>query len=490
MSFNLISHQHKAATRSPIFGKSVGIKLLMGFIFFIISLELMGFAFYVGTNLAKKGGDPLNELLSYFIYFFGAMLILRSLMQKLPTMAAMPYLLLPIKKSRLVNFVLTKPLYNILNLIPIIVIVPILIPLFAYLSSEQVLLILASIVVCDLFINYLAIYIKRVQIKYEIVFYIFLLSIVLFGFIDHFNLIDIKSYSASTFQTMIQKPILLLVPAGLFLGAYFLNYRLLFKNFTLEEFSKGSGNAKGSLSKLTYFERFGKIGEFMLLEMKMMIRNKRSRTQLMLMPLFAFYGLMFYPKPDMLESTGFLIFVGTFMTGSFMMNFGMYFFSWESGHFDLMLTSNTSYINYIRSKYNLMVLSSLLMYFAVLPYTYYGSIVLLVNTVALIFNIGFNTFLLLYFACNNRKYMDLSGGSAFNFQGVSSQHFFLMIPILATPVIIYAPFGIAGLSTLGLACIGTIGLLGIVFREKLLLAVTKRFISNKYKMAEGFRIKS
>ncbi len=490
MNFNLINHQQKAALRSPIFGKSLGIKLLMGFIFFILSLELLGFAFYAGTALAKKGGDPLNELLSYFIYFFGAMLILRSLMQKLPTMAVTPYLLLPIRKSRLVNFILTKPLFNVLNLIPVLIILPLLFPISSYMTSSQIWLVLVSIIICDLFVNYLAIYIKRVQIKYEIVFYIFLLTLVLFGFIDHFKLIDIKSYSASVFQAMIKQPLLLLVPAALFAFAYFLNYRLLFSNFSLEEFSKGGGTSKGSLSKLTYFERFGKIGEFMMLEMKMVVRNKRSRTQLMMIPLFALYGFMFYPKGDTMDSTAFLMFVGLFMTGGFMMTFGMYFFAWESGHFDLVLTSNTSYLNYLRSKYNLMVLSSLLMYCLVLPYTYYGTYILLVNTVAMIFNIGFNTFVLLYFACNNSKYMDLSGGSAFNFQGVSSQHFFLMIPILLLPLIIYAPFGVMGLPIIGLVVIGTIGLLGIIFHEKLLVAVTKRFISKKYKMAEGFRIKS
>lgn len=490
MSFSLISHQYKAATRSPIFGKSMGIKLFMGFLFFIIALELLGFAFYVGAVLAKKGGDPLNELLSYFIYFFGAMLILRSLMQKLPTMAVTPYLLLPIKKSRLVNFILTKPLFNVLNLIPIIIILPLLFPIGSYLTSSQIWLIIVSIVICDLFVNYLAIYIKRVQIKYELVFYIFLLSLVGFGVIDHFNIVDIKSYSASIFQAMITQPLFLLVPAALFAFAYFLNYRLLHRNFSLEEFSKGSGTSKGALSNLTYFERFGKIGEFMMLEMKMVIRNKRSRTQLMMIPLFALYGLMFYPKEDVLDSEALLLMVGLFMTGGFMMTFGMYFFSWESGHFDLILTSNTSYLNYLRSKYNLMVLSSLLMYFLILPYTYYGINILLVNTVALIFNIGVNTFVLLYFACNNNKFMDLSGGSAFNFQGVSSQHFFLMIPILAFPLLIYAPFGATDNAILGLVLLSFIGLLGIIFHEKLLLAVTKRFISKKYTMAQGFRIKS
>ena len=86
--------------------------------------------------------------------------------------------------------------------------------------------------------------------------------------------------------------------------------------------------------------------------------------------------------------------------------------------------------------------------------------------------------------------MDLSGGSAFNFQGISSQHFFLMIPILLFPLMIYAPFGATDNSILGLGLVSTVGLLGIIFHEKLLVAVTKRFISKKYKMAEGFRIKS
>jgi len=490
MNFNLINHQQKAARRSPVFGKSLGIKVLMGFVFFIISLELLGFAFYVGKSLAEKGGNPLDELLSYFIYFLFSMLLLRSLVQKLPAMAVIPYLLLPIKKSRLVNFVLTKSLYNILNIIPVLVLFPILISISQFMSSSQVWLIFATLIICDLFINYLAIYIKRVQIKYEIVFYIFLLFIVLFGLVDYFNLIDIKALSTTLFKSIFSQPYLLLIPLFLFFGAYYLNYRLLFNHFSLEEFSKGNESSKGSLSKLTYLERFGKIGEFMLLEMKMIVRNKRTRTQLLMFPLFALYGFMFYPKPDMLESTSFLIFVGLFMTGGFSMSFGLYFFAWESSHFDLILTSNSSYLNYIRSKFNLMVLTSVIMYLLILPYTYYGSYILLVNTVTVIFNIGVNTIVMLYFACNNRKFMDLSRGSAFNFQGVSGQHFVLMLPLLVLPIIIYAPFGIAGVPKLGLALVGVIGLFGIIFHEKLLLAVTKRFISKKYKMAEGFRIKS
>ena len=490
MSFNLINHQYKAAMRSPMFGKSLGIKLFMGFLFLIISLELLGFSFYAGTHLAKEGGEPLNELLSYFIYFFLVMLVLRSLLQKLPTMTAIPYLLLPIKKSRLIHFILKKAFFNALNLISLFIIVPMFFALSSYFTMSQILLVLASIIICDLFINYLAIYIKRIQIKYEIVFYIFLLLILLLVCIDHFKLIDIKSYSLSIFQSMIEQPILLLIPVFMFLGIYTLNYQLLYRNFTLDEFSKGSRIAKGSLNKITYLERFGRLGEFMFLEIRMLIRGKRSRTQLMMLPLILLYAYIYYSNPNFVDSTVFLIFVGLFLTGFVMITIGLYFFSWESGHFDLILTSNTDYYSYIKSKYSLMVASSVFMYILALPYIYFGVHIFIINTVALIFNLGFTTFVLLYFACNNKKYMNLSQGAAFNFQGVSAQHYILIIPILAAPTIIYAPFGIMGYSTLGLACVGTIGLLGIIFHEKLLIAVTKRFINKKYKMAEGFRIKS
>lgn len=210
---------------------------------------------------------------------------------------------------------------------------------------------------------------------------------------------------------------------------------------------------------------------------------------LFMTPLFLLYGLFFYNQPAYLEMNGFLIFVGIFITGGFMMSFGLYFFAWESGHFDLMLTANNTYKDYIKAKYFLMLSTSTIIFLLSTFYVFFGMKILIINSVCFLFNIGINSLLLLYFGTNNNKYMDLSKGSAFNYQGVGGRHFVLMIPLLVVPIFIYLPFGLMGQPDLGFAFIGTLGVLGLLFREKMLDLITRRFISKRYKMSEGFRNK-
>ena len=85
--------------------------------------------------------------------------------------------------------------------------------------------------------------------------------------------------------------------------------------------------------------------------------------------------------------------------------------------------------------------------------------------------------------------MDLSKGSAFNYQGIGGRHFVLMIPLLVIPILIYLPFSLLGQANIGFALIGALGVLGLLFREKLLDLITQRFIRKRHKMSEGFRNK-
>ncbi len=122
-------------------------------------------------------------------------------------------------------------------------------------------------------------------------------------------------------------------------------------------------------------------------------------------------------------------------------------------------------------------------------YVFFGIEILIINSVCFLFNIGVNSLLLLYFATNNNKHMDLSKGSAFNYQGVSGRHFVLMIPLLVLPILIHLPFRALGQANIGFALIAALGILGLLFREKFLDLITRRFISKRYLMSEGFRNK-
>lgn len=488
-NFTLLSHQWKAATRSAAASKSVGIKILMGFIFFILFLELLGGGFYLGSTLAENSQNPIADLTRYGLYFFLAILMSRYMLQKLPTFMVTPYLNLPIKKSKLVNFILTKPLFNSLNVLPLSFALAITFGLHKHLDAYTFWMIFSCVIIGDLFVNYLSIYIKRVQIKHEYVFYIFLASFASFLLLDQFNVVNFQAISSDLFMQVIQNPLWLLAGILLFAMAYYLNFQLLYKHFSLEDFGKGDSNQRSSLENLNYLDRFGKIGTFALLELKMCVRNKRTRTMLFMTPLFLLYGLFFYSNPTYLEMNGFLIFIGLFISGGFMMSFGLYFFAWESGHFDLMLTANNTYKDYIKAKYFLMLSTSTIIFLLSTFYVFFGIEILIINSICFLFNIGVNSLLLLYFATNNNKHMDLSKGSAFNYQGVSGRHFVLMIPLLVLPILIYLPFSLMDQTNTGFALIGGLGILGLLFREKMLDLITQRFISKRHTMSEGFRNK-
>lgn len=208
--FTLLSHQWKAATRSAEVSKSAGVKTFTGFIFFILFLELLGAGFYLGSALAENSKNAIADLTSYGLYFFLAILMGRYLLQKLPTFMVTPYLNLPIKKSKLVNFILTKPLFNSLNILPLSFAIAITIALSKHLDAHTFWMIFTSVIIGDLFVNYLSIYIKRVQIKHEYVFYIFLASVAGLLLLDQFKIVNLQAISSNVFMQVIENPLWLL----------------------------------------------------------------------------------------------------------------------------------------------------------------------------------------------------------------------------------------------------------------------------------------
>lgn len=90
-------------------------------------------------------------------------------------------------------------------------------------------------------------------------------------------------------------------------------------------------------------------------------------------------------------------------------------------------------------------------------------------------------------ATYNKKRMDLSKGSSFNYQGVGMMNWLILIPAFILPLLIYAPFGILGYRYTGLAAIGVLGIIGMLTRRFWVKMIEKGFYTRKYVMAEGFR---
>src|SRR3970040_2520972 len=121
-----INLELKAFFRSASVGKSIGLKILMGFlvVYFLLVFLVVGIALY--PLLAKSFPDqkPLAIVNSFVIFWLAFELVLRFFMQSLPVMNIKPLLILPIKKRTVIHFVLLKSLTSIYNIFPLLVIIP------------------------------------------------------------------------------------------------------------------------------------------------------------------------------------------------------------------------------------------------------------------------------------------------------------------------------------------------------------------------------
>ena len=204
-------------------------------------------------------------------------------------------------------------------------------------------------------------------------------------------------------------------------------------------------------------------------------------------PIFLGYGFFFYPQEIYRNMSPFLIFVGIFISGGLMLNYVNYCFGYDSNYFDNILANYKDLEKYIRTKYIMAISIATVCYVLTIPYVYYGTQILLINSMTYLYNIGFLSFLLFYLATYSKKRMDLSKGAAFNYQGMGATHWLAMLPAFLLPVLVYLPFNFFGYRNTGIIFIGAVGLACLLFSKSLLHMVYNQFMTRRYQMAEGFR---
>jgi len=305
--------------------------------------------------------------------------------------------------------------------------------------------------------------------------------------LENMKLYSLSDLSKSYFEALQNNFSLILIPIGLSIISFILSYKYIIKNSYLEDLPSTKNASESISSKFTIIGNYGKVGQLVLNEIKLLLRHKRSKSILYMTPMFLLYGLLFYPQDLYRNSFGWLVFVGIFVTGGFMMAYGQYILSWESRHFDFLQSSNISRKDFFTAKYYLIATPTLLMFILTTPYVYFGKDILLINTVAFIYNIGINAPLLLFTASFNRKRMELAKGASMNYQGIGINNFIAAVPLIAFPAIIFKILMIFFNVNTSLLIFTIIGISGFLSHKILIKYAVKFFEKNRYKISEGFR---
>jgi hypothetical protein len=493
MTSTFIQHELKAFWRSKNTGKSIAIRVVMSVMIFILLLYVLALGFFLDIILEKAlpKADLVVSFCGIILIYYLIDLFMRLQLQELPTLRVQPYLQLPVKRNSLVGYLALTALLSVFNLWPFILFVPFVIKIIASDSGAVVAFaFIVSLAGLTVFNNYLALYIKRRSNLNGWIFLIATALIILIGAGDFYlHLYSLRNISYLFFGHLISKPVLALLPVFLGVLMYYLNFLYLKQNLYLEELGSRKTVKYKSSTEYPLLSRFGSIGDLAANEIKLVLRNKRSRSALIVGLFFLSYGLLSYPNPKFSNMDSFKVFIGMFMTGIFIINYGQFMFSWQAPHFDGLLVNKITFTDFLKAKYLLFTIISTGFFLLTIPYVYFGWRILVVHFIMFLWNIGVNTTLVLFFANRNYKRMDLSKGAVFNWEGMSGNQWILSIPLLIAPYILYGPLALLHHADIGLALLAITALIFIFTRSFWIKQLEADFYTKRYKIAEGFRNK-
>ncbi len=483
-----LSLEWKSFFRSASFGKSLGIKIFMGFLslYFIAVFLGMGVFLFPGLKEIYPDKDPLLIVNNFLFYWILGDLVFRFFFQKLPVMSVKPLLTLPVKRGKVVNYVLGKSAFSFFNFLPLFAIIPFGITLIVKdYPTINVLVWMFALILVVLIINFLNFIIESFSAETELSF---LPIIVLAGglyALNHFNIISFNEILGRGFNAIYKHPFLIIVPLLILALCYVFNFKLLRQKLFLDSGLK-TKIKEVNASNLEWTKSLGDIAPFLQLDLKLIWRNKRTKSSVWMLVIGLLYGLFFYPQPLYQGMPWFFVFIGVFSTGIFLINFGQFIPAWDSGYYKLLMSQNIKYEQYLKSKFTLMAVSVVILFVLGIPYVFFGWKILLAHFAAAIYNIGVNTHVILLGGSFNRKKIDLSQKAAFNYQGTGAVQWLIGIPLLLLPMGIFAVFYF--LIGFEIACLILIilGVIGIVFHQKLMKSITQKYLDSKYKMIDAF----
>lgn len=486
MFLRFIYLEWKAFLRSASFGTSLAMRILMGFLiaYFTLLFLVLGIGgFYA---LKKMNLDPLVTINKFLVYYFLFDLAFRLMLQKIPVLNIRPLLVLPIKRPTIVHFSLGKTALSFFNILHAFLFIPLSVVLI-YEGYD-----VASVVYWHLGVFalvYINNFLNIILSNKDQLFGIFLAIVAVLGGLQYYGYFDVTLYSAPFFEALFHTVGVFLIPLVI-LGLLYYYTFVYFKN---ELYLDAGLAVKGEIAKtedLTWLNQFGTLGTFLKNDIKLIKRNKRSKTTVLMSVLFLFYGLIFFGNPT--QPQVMYIFAGIFVSGGFLFTFGQFVPSWDSSYYQLMMTQNIPYRGYLNSKWWLIVIATFASTILASFYLYFGWQVYLTIVAGAIYNIGINSHLVLLGGAFTKTPIDLtqSQGAFGDKKAFNVNTMLLSIPKLVLPLLLYGLGKYFGGQELGLAFVALAGVIGFALRNWVFLQIEKIYKREKYKTIAAYKQKS
>ena len=489
---HFIKLEWKAFFRSASFAANLVLKILMaiGALYFMVIFIGAGIAIFF---LLKEEAhlEPLATVNRFLIYYLVGDLVIRYFFQKMPVTNIKPLLNLPIKRSTIVHFSLGKTIISFFNILHAFFFIPFTIVLLIQGYGFQA--VLWSLGVMGMI--YLNNFVNVLINNKNIVFYPLLAIVVGLGAAQYYDYFNITDYTQPFFHGMYTTFYLFLIPIILVAVTYYFSFDYFKNNLNLDTgLAKKSELAK--TENFTWLNQFGTLGTFLKNDIKLLKRNKRSRTTVIMSFLFIFYGLLFFTDIEGLsiyKTPMFQVFAGIFVSGGFLFTFGQFIPSWDSAYYQLMMSQNIQYREYISSKWWLMVIGTVVAtILASFYWVLFGWQIYMLIVVGAIYNIGVNSHLVMLGGAFVKTPIDLTmANKAFgDKQAFNVKTMLIAIPKLAIPMGLYALGFYLHSANLGFILVALAGILGFAFRNMVFAKIEKVYKTEKYATIAAYKQKN
>lgn len=484
---HFLNLEWKSFIRSASFKTNLVFKIIMAilFLYFAGIFALLGIGAFYG--LKKAGLEPLETVNKFMIYYLFADMMMRYFLQKIPTLTIRPLLVLPIKKNTIVHFSLGKTVLSFFNITHAFFFVPFSIVLL--INGFDILGVISwhlGILALILFINFLNILINNKDIIFGIA------ATIVVGLVasQYYKLFDITLYTQPFFQGLYENIWMVIIPIAALAITYYFTFNFFKKDLTLDE----RLHIKKDLAKtenLNWLNQFGTLGTFLKNDIKLLRRNKRAKTTLYMSVFFLFYGLIFFTQ-DMYKGGVMQAFAAVFVTGGFLINFGQFVPSWDSSYYQLMMTQSISYKEYLSSKWWLMVIGTAISMILASFYIYFGWDIYFTILAVGIYNIGFNSFLVLFTGAYTRTAIDLESakGAFGDKKAFNVKTLLFSLPQMIVPILLFGIGMMLDNTNIGIALIAGLGIFGLLFKSSIFMKIESIYQKEKYNAIAAYKQKN
>ena len=484
-------NQKLAEKRNPAFDTNRFAKFLMYFmvVYWAALFLFFGVMLPVMFEELVPNMEPYHIMNQGILYVMLADFLMRFIGQPSVSQEIKPYLLMPIKRKKLISLLLLKSGLDSYNFLWFFVYVP-----FAFLTIIRfygfggMFLYLLGIWLIFVFNNYWYLLCKLLLGEKTLWL---LLPTAIFGALGAAEfLLDglpISRFTMDLGEGFIEgNPLSFLFMLACIGVMFFINLKLQ-QRMIYNELSKKEDTKIKRVSEYKFLDKYGEVGEYIRLELKLIARNKTVKTQfrmgLIVMLGFSF-ALAFTDVYDGSYMTSFICLYNYAILP--IMTLGQVM-SFEGNYIDGLMSRKESIFNLLRAKYYLTTLIILVPFLIMMFPIAKGKITLLTAIAYLIFVVGFVFFMLLQLAVYNTRTLPLnanlmkSNKSSNWIQGLITGGAF-MLPLLIDKLLsalLQEEVAHIILILLGLGFIATHNLW--------IKNIYKRFMKRRYKNMEEFR---